>query len=108
MDRAPAVCRDLDASLRVGRVLGHEQHRSIRRPSVSHMWAYIITPYPGASAQEVEQEVTDVVETALQELPYLQQMKSNQSRGDQKFKQRSMSASTRAKSLKFGMKCAAE
>ena len=39
-------------------------------------WAYIITPYPGASAQEVEQEVTDVVETSLQELPYLQQMKS--------------------------------
>jgi len=33
--------------------------------------AYIITPYPGASALEVEQEVTDVVEAAVQELPYL-------------------------------------
>ena len=45
-------------------------------PPFPMAWAYIITPYPGASAQEVEQEVTDVVETALQELPYLQQMKS--------------------------------
>ena len=33
--------------------------------------AYIITGYPGASALEVEQEVTDPIEAALQELPYL-------------------------------------
>ncbi len=33
--------------------------------------AFIITPYPGASALEVEQEVTDVMEAALQELPQL-------------------------------------
>ncbi len=33
--------------------------------------AFIITPYPGASALEVEQEVTDVVEAAIQELPSL-------------------------------------
>ncbi|MEM8768764.1 MAG: efflux RND transporter permease subunit [Pseudomonadota bacterium] len=33
--------------------------------------AFIITPYPGASALEVEQEVTDVIEAAIQELPYL-------------------------------------
>lgn len=33
--------------------------------------AFIITPYPGASALEVEQEVTDVVEAAIQELPQL-------------------------------------
>ena len=31
----------------------------------------IVTEYPGASAEEVEQEVTDVVESALQELPYI-------------------------------------
>ena len=39
-------------------------------------YAYIITPYPGASALEVEQEVTDVVEAALQEVPYIDTMKS--------------------------------
>ena len=33
--------------------------------------AYIITAYPGASAVEVEQEITDVIEASLQELPYL-------------------------------------
>ena len=38
--------------------------------------AYIITPYPGASAQEVEQEVTDRIEAALQELPYLDKIES--------------------------------
>ena len=75
VDRAPALC-DLDAGLRMGQVWGHEQHWSIRRPSVSHGVGIHHHPYPGASAQEVEQEVTDVVETALQELPYLQQMRS--------------------------------
>jgi multidrug efflux pump subunit AcrB len=38
--------------------------------------AFIITAYPGASALEVEQEVTDVVEAALQELPYLDTLTS--------------------------------
>lgn len=34
--------------------------------------ALVITPYPGASAEEVEQEVTDVIETSIQELPQLE------------------------------------
>ena len=38
--------------------------------------ALVLTEYPGASAREVEQEVTDVVEAALQELPYLEEMVS--------------------------------
>ncbi|MEM6709194.1 MAG: efflux RND transporter permease subunit [Pseudomonadota bacterium] len=33
--------------------------------------AFVITSYPGASAQEVEDEVTEVVEAAIQELPQL-------------------------------------
>jgi len=33
--------------------------------------AFVITSYPGASALEVEQEVTDVLEQALQQLPEL-------------------------------------
>ena len=37
-------------------------------------YAYVVTTYPGASAQEVAHEVTDVIEAALQELPYLEQM----------------------------------
>jgi len=38
--------------------------------------AYVITPYPGSSALEVEQEVTDVIEAAIQELPYLDNITS--------------------------------
>ena len=38
--------------------------------------AYVITPYPGASAEEVELEVTDKIEDAIQELPYIQEMQS--------------------------------
>lgn len=38
--------------------------------------ALIIVAYPGASAEEVEQEVTDVLEAALQELPYLDRIES--------------------------------
>ena len=38
--------------------------------------AYVITPYPGASAEEVELEVTDKIEDAIQELPYIQEMTS--------------------------------
>jgi len=38
--------------------------------------AYIITSYPGASAVEVEQEITDTIEASLQELPYLEHLVS--------------------------------
>lgn len=38
--------------------------------------AYVITTYSGASAEEVELEVTDRIEAALQELPYVDEMKS--------------------------------
>ena len=40
------------------------------------MYAYVITPYEGASASEVEQEVTDPIEAALQELPYIEKLTS--------------------------------
>ena len=36
--------------------------------------AFIITPYSGASAEEVEMEVTDRIEAALQELPYVKKI----------------------------------
>lgn len=40
-------------------------------PDFSVKTAIIVTPYPGASAEEVENEVTDLLETALQELSQL-------------------------------------
>ena len=38
--------------------------------------AQIVTPYPGASAQEVTEEVTDTVENALQQLQGVKEIKS--------------------------------
>jgi len=43
--------------------------------------AQIITPYSGASASEVEQEVTDVIENALQQLQGVKEIKSVSSPG---------------------------
>ncbi|MGC1498044.1 MAG: efflux RND transporter permease subunit [Sulfitobacter sp.] len=43
--------------------------------------AQIITPYPGASAEEVAQEVTEVVENALQQLQGVEEVRSVSSPG---------------------------
>lgn len=43
--------------------------------------AQIITPYPGASAEEVAEEVTEVVENALQELSGVDELRSVSSPG---------------------------
>ena len=43
--------------------------------------ALVITPYPGASAEEVEQEVSDEIEIAVQQLGQLYEVESRSSRG---------------------------
>ena len=43
--------------------------------------AIISTPYPGASAAEVEQEVSDLIERAVQELGQLKRVESHSRRG---------------------------
>ena len=43
--------------------------------------ALVITPYPGASAQEVEKEVSDVIERAVQQLEQLDRVVSRSERG---------------------------
>jgi multidrug efflux pump subunit AcrB len=43
--------------------------------------AIIFTPYPGASATEVEEEVTNVIEKAAQEMGQLKRVESRSSRG---------------------------
>ncbi len=43
--------------------------------------AHIVTAYPGASAQEVEDEVTDPIETALQEIAEVDYIKSTSQDG---------------------------
>ena len=43
--------------------------------------AQIVTPYPGASAEEVEEEVSDLIEQATQELGQLLRVESWSRRG---------------------------
>ncbi|HEY5646380.1 MAG TPA: efflux RND transporter permease subunit [Pseudomonadales bacterium] len=60
----------------VGGVWGIDAVGRLEDPQFPLKHAYVITPYPGASATETEQEVTDVIEAALQELPYLKKLTS--------------------------------
>ncbi|MDH3790234.1 MAG: efflux RND transporter permease subunit, partial [Rhodospirillales bacterium] len=45
-------------------------------PEFTVKTAAIVTPYPGTSAEEVELEVTDRIEQAIQELPQLKELYS--------------------------------
>lgn len=45
-------------------------------PEFTLKQALVITPYPGASSQQVEEEVTHRLETAIQELPYIRHVTS--------------------------------
>lgn len=40
-------------------------------PAFTIKQAVVVTPYPGATAEEVEQEVTEVLESAVQQMPQL-------------------------------------
>ncbi len=50
-------------------------------PEFTIKQAVVVTPYPGASAEEVEKEVSDVIERAAQELGQLFWVESTSSRG---------------------------
>ena len=54
-----------------GGLVGIQEVGRLEDPAFPINNALIITSYDGASAEEVEQEVTDVIEAALQELPYI-------------------------------------
>ncbi len=64
------------AACLVGGIWGIHTVGRLEDPRFPSKWAYVIAAYPGASAEEVEQEVTDVIEGSLQELPYLKKMTS--------------------------------
>ena len=60
----------------IGGIYGIDTVGRLEDPKFPLKHAYVITMYPGASAEETEQEVTDVVEAALQELPYIDKLTS--------------------------------
>ncbi|MCT4656328.1 MAG: efflux RND transporter permease subunit [Cohaesibacter sp.] len=65
-------------------ILGYNAYTSLPRfedPEFIIRSAQIVTPYSGASAQEVSEEVTDVIETAIQQLSGVKEVKSTSSAG---------------------------
>lgn len=64
--------------------LGIQSYNSMGRledPEFTIKDALVITQYPGASAEEVEKEVTDEVELAVQKLGQLDKIESRSERG---------------------------
>ncbi len=65
-------------------VLGWHAYNTLSRledPEFTIKDAVIVTPYPGASAREVAEEVTNVIEKAVQQLGQIDWVESNSSRG---------------------------
>ncbi len=65
-------------------VVGWQSYQKLSRledPEFTIKDAVIMTQYPGASAQEVEEEVTNVIEKAVQQLGQLKKVESRSSRG---------------------------
>jgi multidrug efflux pump subunit AcrB len=65
----------------VGGLLAYVQLGRLEDPEFTIKEALIITPYPGASAEEVAMEVTNPIESACQELGQLERVESESTRG---------------------------
>jgi multidrug efflux pump subunit AcrB len=65
-------------------VVGWSSYQKLSRledPEFTIKDAVITTPYPGASAAEVEEEVTNVIEKAVQQMGQIKKVESRSSRG---------------------------
>lgn len=60
----------------VGGLLAYGQLGRLEFPTFTIKTAIVVTPYPGASAVEVEQEVTDPIEKAVQQLGQVDEVRS--------------------------------
>jgi len=69
------------ALLLIGGVVAYRQIGRLEDPEFTIKQALIITPYPGASADEVAKEVTNPIEAAVQQLGQLDMVESESSRG---------------------------
>ena len=67
-----AVTYFVAALLAVGGVASFFQLGQLEDPDFTVKTCVVVTQYPGASPREVELEVTDLIERAIQELPALE------------------------------------
>ncbi|MDJ0938471.1 MAG: efflux RND transporter permease subunit [Woeseiaceae bacterium] len=65
----------------IGGMVAYQNMGRLEDPEFTIKDALIITPYPGASAEEVEQEVSDEIEIAAQQLGQLKEVESRSERG---------------------------
>ena len=65
----------------IGGFVGYREMGRLEDPEFTIKEALIITPYPGASPEEVAQEVTNPIERAVQQLGQLDRVESQSSRG---------------------------
>ncbi len=70
----------LTASLFIGGLLAYFDMSRLEDPEFTIKEALVITPYPGASAEEVEQEITDEIEIAVQRLGQIDEVESRSER----------------------------
>ncbi len=71
----------LTAVLILGGLVSFNNMGRLEDPEFTIKDALVVTAYPGASAAQVEEEVTDEIEIAVQKLGQLDQIKSRSSRG---------------------------
>ncbi|MDE0886664.1 MAG: efflux RND transporter permease subunit [Myxococcota bacterium] len=64
-----------------GGVLAFDSMSRLEDPEFTIKDALVITPYPGATAKEVEEEVSDSIELAVQKLGQLKRVESRSTRG---------------------------
>jgi multidrug efflux pump subunit AcrB len=64
-----------------GGIVAYLQIGRLEDPEFTIKEALIVTPYPGASAEEVAKEVTNPIENAVQQLGQLERVESESSRG---------------------------
>ncbi len=65
----------------IGGIVSYQGMARLEDPEFTIKDALVITPYPGATAAEVEEEVTDVIEIAAQQLGQLKRVWSKSERG---------------------------
>jgi multidrug efflux pump subunit AcrB len=64
-----------------GGIFAYENMGRLEDPEFTIKVAKVVTLYPGASAEEVQREVTDVLETAIQQMPQLWRITSQSTDG---------------------------
>ena len=69
------------ALLVLGGVVAYQRMGRLEDPEFTIKEALIVTPYPGASAEEVAKEVTNPIESACQQLGQLKRVESESTRG---------------------------